>query len=78
MTRDAASDAGFQPANAAERAFERAADAVVAGETDVLGQLLESDPTLASRPSPRAHRATLLHYVSTHSWWMRSWMAERW
>jgi ankyrin repeat protein len=46
--------------------FERAADAVVSGNPDVLGRLLESDPSLVRARSARTHHATLLHYVGSN------------
>lgn len=46
--------------------FERAADAVVAGDMDTLREMLRTHPELASARSPRRHRATLLHYVAAN------------
>ena len=46
--------------------FERAADAVVAGDESALERLLEEEPELIRARSMREHRATLLHYVSAN------------
>jgi len=46
--------------------FERAADAVVAGDLDTLRQLLDDTPDLARARSPRPHRATLLIYCGAN------------
>jgi len=46
--------------------FERAVEAVVAGDTATLRQMLERDPSLPRRRSTRRHRATLLHYVAAN------------
>jgi ankyrin repeat protein len=48
------------------RRFEAAADAVVAGDVAGLRALLAEDPALARARSPRAHGATLLHYVAAN------------
>ena len=50
----------------AGNAFEAAADAVVAGAEETLGQLLRADPGLVRARSARRHRATLLHYVAAN------------
>jgi hypothetical protein len=47
-------------------AFERAADAIVSGETAALERLLAANPGLVRERSTRDHRATLLHYVSAN------------
>lgn len=47
-------------------AFEAAADAVVAGDVAALARLLCDSPELIRSRSNRAHRATLLHYVSAN------------
>ena len=47
-------------------AFERAADAVIAGDVATLDRLLRDDPALSRARSAREHRATLLHYVSAN------------
>jgi ankyrin repeat protein len=46
--------------------FERAADAVVAGDLDQLRALLDADPALVHARSPRPHRCTLLHYCGAN------------
>ena len=46
--------------------FERAADAIVAGDAATLKRLLREDPELVRARSMREHRATLLHYVSAN------------
>jgi ankyrin repeat protein len=46
--------------------FERAADAVVAGDLETLGTLLDDEPALVHARSPRPHRATLLHYLGAN------------
>ena len=47
-------------------AFERAADAVVAGNIDALRHELRTLPALASARSPRPHRCTLLNYLGAN------------
>ncbi len=46
--------------------FERAAELVVNGDVNGLGKLLDRHPQLVRQHSRRAHRATLLHYVSAN------------
>ena len=46
--------------------FESAADAVVSGDLEALGAMLQADPGLARVRSMRRHRATLLHYVAAN------------
>ena len=46
--------------------FERAVDAIVAGDRDVLEALLREDPALAVARSARRHHGTLLHYVAAN------------
>lgn len=46
--------------------FERAADAVAAGDLETLGALLDRAPWLVHARSPREHRATLLHYCAAN------------
>jgi ankyrin repeat protein len=46
--------------------FERAADAVVAGDLEVLRDLLDDEPALVQARSPREHRATLLLYTGAN------------
>jgi len=53
-------------ADSGEARFEAAADAVVAGALAQLAGLLEAAPALVKARSARAHRATLLHYVSAN------------
>ena len=55
--------------------FERAADAVVAGDTGTLEQLLRHHPDLIGARSVRRHHSTLLHYVGANgieSWRQRT------
>ena len=47
-------------------AFERAASAIVTGDTVSLKRLLRDHPKLARARSTREHRGTLLHYVSAN------------
>jgi hypothetical protein len=47
-------------------AFERAADAIVAGDLATLDRLLAEHPGLVHARSTRDHRATPLHYVSAN------------
>jgi Ankyrin repeats (3 copies) len=46
--------------------FERAADAIVAGDAATLTRLLREEPELIRARSTREHRAALLHYVSAN------------
>ncbi len=46
--------------------FERAADAIAAGDLDGLRDLLDEEPWLVRARSPRAHRAMLLHYCAAN------------
>ena len=46
--------------------FERAADAVAAGDLAALRVLLDGAPWLVHARSPREHRATLLHYCAAN------------
>ena len=46
--------------------FERAADAIVAGDVATLERLLREEPELVRARSDREHRATLLHYVAAN------------
>jgi ankyrin repeat protein len=50
----------------AAQIFERAADAVAAGDLSTLRELLDDDPELVHARSPRTHRATLLHYCGAN------------
>ena len=47
-------------------AYEAAADAIVAGDEEMLRRLIAADPALVRARSAREHRATLLHYVSAN------------
>jgi len=47
-------------------AFERAADAIVAGNLEELDRILAAHPHLPRARSDREHAATLLHYVSAN------------
>lgn len=46
--------------------FERAADAVVAGDLTTLREILDDEPELVHARSPRPHRCTLLHYCGAN------------
>jgi ankyrin repeat protein len=46
--------------------FEAAVDAIVSGDTGTLAKLLHDHPELVRARSTRAHRSTLLHYVSAN------------
>ena len=46
--------------------FEAAADAIVAGDINILETLLRNDPELVRARSTREHQATLLHYLSAN------------
>lgn len=48
------------------RKFERAVEAVVAGDVATLRGMLREDPQLAHARSARRHHATLLHYVAAN------------
>lgn len=47
-------------------AYEKAVDAIVAGDVGALSGLLRKHPSLVRARSTREHRATLLHYVSAN------------
>lgn len=49
-----------------ERRFERAVEAVIAGDVAALREMLRAEPELVRARSPRCHRATLLHYVAAN------------
>ncbi len=53
-------------ANSPTSKFESAADAVVTGDIETLRRLLLENPGLVRERSTRAHRTTLLHYVSAN------------
>ncbi len=46
--------------------FERAVDAVVDGDLEIVRALLSEEPALARARSTRDHRATLLHYIAAN------------
>jgi len=46
--------------------FEKAVDAIVAGDAATLARLLREDPRLVRARSTREHDSTLLHYVSAN------------
>lgn len=48
------------------RAFESAADAIIAGDAKTLQRLLRKEPKLIRARSTREHRSTLLHYVAAN------------
>ncbi len=50
----------------ASNRFEKAADAIAAGDIATLERLLREDPGLVRATSSREHGATLLHYVSAN------------
>lgn len=58
-------DALASPASSDSR-FERAADAIVAGDIETVEQLLAEERQLIHARSAREHRATLLHYVAAN------------
>jgi ankyrin repeat protein len=53
-------------ANSPVSKFEAAADAIVDGDVATLKKLLSENPELVRTRSTRAHRSTLLHYVSAN------------
>jgi ankyrin repeat protein len=67
-------DAGARPENMGGTAadtdrdtlFERAADAIAAGDQETLRVILDAAPDLVHARSPRPHRATLLHYCGAN------------
>lgn len=46
--------------------YERAADAIISGESGTLRNLFQAHPELVRQRSTRAHRSPLLHYVSAN------------
>ena len=46
--------------------FERAVEAVIAGDVDLLRKMLRETPDLVRTRSSRRHRATLLHYIAAN------------
>jgi len=58
--------AGLNEAGSQISVFETAADAIVAGDIVTLRALLRAHPGLARARSTRAHRSTLLHYISAN------------
>ena len=65
LDRTLAEAGAFQRPDRAD-VFERAADAVVAGDLAGLERLLADHSWLPRARSPRTHRATLLHYVAAN------------
>jgi hypothetical protein len=69
-----ARDRGYESWSAAVRhagepvytRFERAADAIQAGDVATLRRLLDEDPELVRRRSPFPHHSTLLHHVAAN------------
>src|SRR5438105_235465 len=57
---------GLATARSPVALFERAADAIVAGDAATLAKLLRAAPQLVRARSGREHRSTLLHYVSAN------------
>lgn len=53
-------------ANSPTANFEAAADAIVAGEVEIIRKLLRENPSLIRARSERDHHSTLLHYVSAN------------
>jgi hypothetical protein len=53
-------------ANSSVENFERAVDAIIAGDLATLAHLLKKDPALIRARSPRRHHSTLLHYVGAN------------
>ncbi|HKR08202.1 MAG TPA: ankyrin repeat domain-containing protein [Gemmatimonadaceae bacterium] len=49
-----------------EARFEKAVEAVVAGDVNTLKQMIRDDPELVQARSARFHRATLLHYIAAN------------
>jgi hypothetical protein len=57
---------GLNQAGSTIAVFETAADAIVAGDVVTLRALLRGHPNLVRARSTRAHRSTLLHYISAN------------
>lgn len=57
---------GLNEKGSAITRFERAADAIIKGDTKTLKRLLRNDPRLVHARSTRKHEATLLHYTSAN------------
>lgn len=57
---------GLNEKGSAIARFERAADAIIKGDTKTLKRLLRNDPRLVHARSTRKHEATLLHYTSAN------------
>src|SRR5690348_14603856 len=57
---------GLKQNDSAIARFERAADAIIKGDSKTLKRLLRDDPRLVQARSTREHKATLLHYVSAN------------
>jgi ankyrin repeat protein len=62
----AASDPSVPALEGNEEIFERAADAVCAGDLETLRALLDREPALVYARSPRPHRCTLLNYCAAN------------
>ena len=56
----------LERASSAESAFERAAEAIIDGDSLALARLLRENDGLIRARSTREHRATLLHYVAAN------------
>jgi len=56
----------LQHADSPDSRFEQAADAIASGDIATLRRLLDENPELIRQRSSRAHRSTLLHYVSAN------------
>ncbi|MDO6434116.1 ankyrin repeat domain-containing protein [Flavitalea sp. BT771] len=56
----------YQVASGQYPLFERAVDALIAGDAPTLQAMLREDPALIRARSTRSHHATLLHYVGTN------------
>jgi len=58
--------AALKDGQSAVARFERAVDAIVAGEAHALEKLLRDDPDLIRARSARKHRSMLLHYLAAN------------
>jgi len=56
----------LQRADSSDSKFEQAADVIASGDIATLRRLLDENPELIRQRSSRAHRSTLLHYVSAN------------
>ena len=66
MLADGGARAGSAPSAEVAAAFERAADAAVNGELDMLAAYLSEYPQLATARSRRPHHCTLLNYMGAN------------